>query len=123
MNFLLNLIFIFLFYKNSSCQDLLDVIIEENKIKSSQKTQGLITVHLVSHTHDDTGWLKTVDQYHYGDFNNIQKAGTQYILDTVIKELNEDPKKKFIYVEIAFFHRWWNEQNENTRNLVIFFIF
>ena len=47
--------------------------------------------------------------------DDIQRAGVQYILDTVVDELLKDPKKKFIYVESAFFFRWWNQQDENTK--------
>lgn len=43
-----------------------------------------ITLHAMCHSHDDIGWLKTVDQYFYGDKNYIQTAGVQYILDSVV---------------------------------------
>ena len=36
----------------------------------------------------------------------------QYILDTVVQSLNENPARKFIYVEMAYFMRWWNEQTD-----------
>ncbi|KAK3085464.1 hypothetical protein FSP39_003781 [Pinctada imbricata] len=77
--------------------------------------EGMINVHLVPHTHDDVGWLKTVDQYFYGDKNYIQVAGVQYILDSVVQELMKDPNKRFIYVEIGFFSRWWKEQSQQMK--------
>ena len=75
----------------------------------------VINVHLVPHTHDDVGWLKTVDQYYYGSQTHYQKAGVQYILDTVVEELIRNKDRRFIYVETAFFWMWWKEQDEHTR--------
>ncbi|KAF2364114.1 Glycosyl hydrolase family 38 C-terminal [Trinorchestia longiramus] len=79
----------------------------------------VITVHLICHTHDDVGWLKTVDQYFYGAKNSIQRAGVQYIIDSVVDELNKDPSRKFSYVEMAFLYRWWMQQSEEVRQNVI----
>ena len=53
---------------------------------------GKLNVHLICHSHDDVGWLKTVDEYYYGsqrqrwsgDTEN-QRAGVQYIIDSVVK--------------------------------------
>ena len=78
----------------------------------------VINVHLVPHTHDDVGWLKTVDQYYSGTNRSIDGAGVKYILDSVVQELQKDAKRTFIYVEMAFFTRWWREQSSDTKNLV-----
>ncbi|KAH8389461.1 hypothetical protein KR200_005988, partial [Drosophila serrata] len=79
---------------------------------------NMINVHLVPHSHDDVGWLKTVDQYYYGTHNEIQPAGVQYILDTVIEELLKDSSRRFIQVETFFFAKWYSEQTEIVQKAV-----
>ena len=49
---------------------------------------------------------------------SIQEAAVQYILDSVVQELQKDPNRTFIYVEMAFFTRWWNEQSDATKQVV-----
>ncbi|MEQ2204046.1 Lysosomal alpha-mannosidase [Xenoophorus captivus] len=78
----------------------------------------MLNVHLVPHTHDDVGWLKTVDQYFYGDRNDIQHAGVQYILDSVVDQLLKNPDRRFIYVETGFFYRWWKQQSSSMQQTV-----
>ncbi|XP_019447418.1 PREDICTED: alpha-mannosidase At3g26720-like isoform X7 [Lupinus angustifolius] len=77
-----------------------------------------INVHLVPHSHDDVGWLKTVDQYYVGSNNSIRGACVQNVLDSVISALLEDKNRKFIYVEMAFFQRWWRQQSKAKKTKV-----
>lgn len=77
-----------------------------------------INVHLFSHTHDDPGWLKTVDQYYYGANTTIYHAGVKYILDTVISELVADPSRKFTYCEMSYFQRWYTDLPVSRRLVV-----
>ena len=85
-------------------------------LSAPKTSRSTIKVHLVSHTHDDTGWLKTVDQYYLGLNNSIYFAGVQYILDSVIESLLADSNRKFTYVEMAFFARWWDEQSDAMKD-------
>lgn len=87
-------------------------------VACTHRAAGIITVHVVPHTHDDVGWLKTVDQYYRGQNNSIQHAYVKMILDTVVQALQMNPNRTFTYVEQAFFQRWWHEQGPSQRELV-----
>ncbi|KAL3526248.1 hypothetical protein ACH5RR_010904 [Cinchona calisaya] len=93
--------------------------VAEAKYKVYNTTMGIlphkINVHLVPHTHDDVGWLKTVDQYYAGANNSIRGACVQNVLDSVISALLDDKNRRFIYVEMAFFQRWWRQQSDTLK--------
>jgi len=100
-------------------------LLEPTKCDNSHCPQvdpKMLNVHLVPHTHDDVGWLKTVDQYFYGSRTNIQKAGVQYIIDSVVQSLLQNETRKFIYVETAYIWKWWvlqtPELQEKVKKLV-----
>lgn len=42
----------------------------------------------------------------------------QYIIDSVIQALLNNPSRRFIYVESAFFSKWWDEQDDDLREKV-----
>lgn len=70
---------------------------------------------MVPHSHDDVGWLKTVDQYFYGANRSIYPSGVQYVIDTVTAELALHPEYRFTIVEMAFLYRWWNQASDKER--------
>ena len=63
-----------------------------------------LTVHLVPHTHDDVGWLQTVDQYYVA----LRAVHPQHRHPS---SCTRDPSRRFMYVEQAFFQRWWRQQS------------
>ena len=79
---------------------------------------------MITHTHDEVGWLKTIDEYAYGEDgivsdgftkSNVARAGVNFILDTMIKSLLEDPTKHFTYVDMKFFSMWWRIQTPTIK--------
>ncbi|GKV17421.1 hypothetical protein SLEP1_g27935 [Rubroshorea leprosula] len=85
---------------------------------TSKIVPGKLNVHLVAHSHDDVGWLKTIDQYYVGSNNSIQVACVQDVLDSIVPALLADKNRKFIFVEQAFFQRWWRTQSEAIQETV-----
>jgi alpha-mannosidase len=55
---------------------------------------GKINVHITPHTHDDTGWQVTVDQYYHNE--------VYYVVDTVVTELMKDENRRFMYVHRGY---------------------
>eukprot|EP00026_Physarum_polycephalum_P013878 Phypoly_transcript_14331.p1 GENE.Phypoly_transcript_14331~~Phypoly_transcript_14331.p1 ORF type:complete len:219 (-),score=21.47 Phypoly_transcript_14331:218-874(-) len=58
---------------------------------SPSSSPDIVYVYLVPHSHDDVGWLKTIDGYY--------ESEVKHILDTVVSSLAANPNRTFIYVE------------------------
>jgi hypothetical protein len=67
-------------------------------------------VHIIPHSHDDPGWIKTFDEY-YND--QVSK-----ILTNAVNNLIENKNRTFVYSEISFFKKWWDLQNDTTKENV-----
>jgi alpha-mannosidase len=90
--------------------------------QQAKGSPNVLNVHIVPHSHDDVGWLKTVDQYYFGYNMSIQHASVHDIIDSVIASLQENPKRTFTYVEQKFFSMWWERQNDAMRDSVRFLV-
>jgi hypothetical protein len=86
------------------------------------KNSRVLNIHIVPHSHDDVGWLKTVDQYFYGLNQSIQRASVNDILDSIIGALLENPSRTFTYVEQKYFSMWWEQQKEAVKDSVRFLV-
>ena len=82
---------------------------------SGSWTEAKKIIHICPHSHDDVGWLKTVDQYFDGSEKDIQWTNVANTIETVINSLLQDPARRFVQIEMKFFSMWFYEQNEETK--------
>jgi len=88
---------------------------------SWMKKPPITTVHLVPHSHDDLGWLQSIDGYFYkvkDAFEPSQFGGVYYIITSVIDALLDNPDRRFTQAEMKFFAMWWHKQNERKKEQV-----
>jgi hypothetical protein len=45
-------------------------------------------------------------------------GGVEAILDTVVSSLVDNPDRTFVYADLAFFVKWWQELHEDTKAVV-----
>ncbi|CAD5229226.1 unnamed protein product [Bursaphelenchus okinawaensis] len=74
-----------------------------------------INVHIIPHTHDDMGWIKTVDDYYTGAKKRLVNVGVQFIYDSVIDELSKDKDRRFVFAEVGFLMRWIHQHGSDVK--------
>ncbi|GMT31407.1 hypothetical protein PFISCL1PPCAC_22704 [Pristionchus fissidentatus] len=87
-----------------------------NKCNEWSSDANVINVHIVPHTHDDLGWIKTVDQYYFGTKPELVPVGVQYIYNTVIDEVAKDPSRRFSFAETGFLTRWTSTHTDYEKH-------
>ena len=86
---------------------------------TENKNDELI-IHVVCHTHDDPGWLWPLDDYYLGTADC--KVSVKRILDNMIISLENNPERKFSYVEMCFFKQWYESQTEKIKSKIKSFV-
>lgn len=84
--------------------------------RPSTDDDEFIHLHIIPHTHNDAGWLYTVDSYYKGD---NPRGCVECILNNITQALQVNPERKFVYVEQVYFQRWWEEISNSTRQTVL----
>ena len=71
------------------------------------KTTNMTEVFIIPHTHADTGWMITAEEYY--------RQLVRPILDSQVRALASNASWRYCWAEIMYFARWWRDQSPAVR--------
>lgn len=76
---------------------------------------GYINMHVLSHSHNDAGWIQTID--------TLYEAYVESIYNTSTLALTMNPTWRYVSAENVFFARWWKSQPARVRDRVRYAVY
>jgi alpha-mannosidase II len=73
----------------------------EIKSSDAEWRDTKLEIILMPHSHNDPGWVKTLDTYYTGQ--------TRTILKVIVDALSKNPLRKFIWAETVFLNMWFDD--------------
>lgn len=70
-----------------------------------------LKVFVVPHSHNDPGWVKTLEDFF--------STSTTYILDNIVLKLSEYKDMTFIWTEIVYLDMWWQQAPQSLKSKFI----
>ena len=72
----------------------------------SKSSSEILNIHIIPHSHQDPGWLTTMENYYTG--NSPDQECVKCMIDRVMNIFKNDKKFKITWAELAFLDLWFS---------------